>query len=166
MKPTRNILAALATFASLGLANFATAAEPTRITRFDDLMAALKSGKTVRGVYDYSKCTIRSEDPNTPSEPGPSAIGGNTFATWEFFAKGMMGNANGFVSTSETVLITHRRYGYVYNYGRTKVLDDGRVEMLIEYLDAKTMEVKMHEIIDCKMSDGLTDNFGAQFFAQ
>jgi hypothetical protein len=133
----------------------------TRLPNFTTLMQALKAGKNVRGIYTYSKCFIRSEDPAVPAEPGPNAIGGNTFATWEFFEKGMMGNANGFVSTSETVLITHRRYGYIYNYGRTKILDNGDVELLIEYLDPKTFEVKMHEVIDCKMTTG----HGAEFFA-
>lgn len=139
----------------------AQADAPVRLPTFGTLMQALKAGKTVKGVYTYSRCFIRSEDPATPAEPAPNAIGGNTFVTWEFFEKGMMGNANGFVSTSETVLITHRRYGYIYNYGRSKIFDNGNVELLIEYLDPKTFEVKMHEVIDCKMSPG----GGAAFFA-
>jgi hypothetical protein len=141
-------------------------AAPEILPNFEGLMSALKQGRAVKGVYTYSKCFIRNEEPNStePPSPAPNAIGGNTFQTWEYFAPMMMGNPNGFVSTSDTVLVVHRKYGYIYNYGRVKVLDDGRVEILVEYLDAKTMDVKMHEIIDCRISDGRDAN-GAVFYA-
>jgi hypothetical protein len=152
--------------AAAAISSSVALASPQLLPSFDALMTALKSGSVVKGVYTYSKCTIRNEDPNStePPSPAPNAIGGNTFQTWEYFAPMMMKNPNGFVSTSESVLITHRKYGYIYNYGRTKVLDDGRVELLIEYLDVKTMEVKMHEIIDCRISNGADSN-GAAFYA-
>lgn len=155
------------TLAILGLfySTFANA-NPLLLRTFPELLDALKSGRQVKGVYTYSKCFLRNETPNSTEPPvsAPNAIGGNTFQTWEYFAPMMMGNPNGFVSTSETVLVSHRKYGYIYNYGRTKVLDNGNVELLIEYLDAKTMEIKMHEIIDCRITNG-TDEFGAAFYA-
>jgi hypothetical protein len=156
----------LVSMAVAAISSSVAMASPQILPTFDALMTALKSGNVVKGVFTYAKCTIRNEDPNSTEPPSaaPDAIGGITFQTWEYFAPMMMRNPNGFVSTSESVLITHRKYGYIYNYGRTKVLDDGRVEVLVEYLDVKTMEVKMHEIIDCHISNGADGN-GAAFYA-
>ncbi len=157
----RRLLFAIAawSFQSLAIAN------PTLLPNFDSLLGALRSGRVVKGVYTYAKCTLRPEDPNTPATPAPNAIGGNTFQTWEYFAPYLMGNPNGFLSTSETVFVSHKRYGYINNYGRTKITDNNTVEILIDYLDPKTFDVKMHEIIDCQISNG-HDGHGAAFYAQ
>lgn len=130
------------------------------VTDFASLMTALKEGKEVRAVFHYAQCRLVVDGKESKS---PDAIGGMTIGTFEYFAASAIGNAKAFVTTSETVLISHPSRGYVYNYVKLKVYEDNAVDIVARYLDPATFAVVMDEIFHARMSTS-TENRGAYFF--
>ncbi len=131
---------------------------------FDELMTALKEGKTVSVVIEYKKCQLISD--NEIDEKVPDAVGGMTLATWEYFAKGSVRNEKAFVVASESKLIERpREEGYVYNYVKIKVTDDNKVKVTARYLDARTFEVYMDENFFGQVDDGKNDG-AVRFFVE
>jgi len=136
-------------------------ADTSQIRDFDSLMKALKSGETVRVVIHYAQCQLISD--NEIHESAPDAIGGMTIATWEYFAKGFRGAAEAFVVASENKLIAYPKgEGYVYNYAKIRVSENGKVKLTARYIDAKTMETVMDENFFSQVNDGKND--GAVYF--
>ena len=128
---------------------------PTQITTYSDLLAALKSGARVRGVFDYGKCTILGA-------PGPDALGAMGLDTFEWFAKGVVGNAKAYIAASENKLIAYPP-GHVYDYVKVRVFEDEKVTIGVQYLDPVTFAVSVDETINCGLSDAMTER-GATFF--
>jgi hypothetical protein len=149
----------LLTSALLFAAMPARAAE--RLTDFPALMRALTGGQAVRIVLDYGKMTLLVDGQETPS---PKAIGGMEFKAWEHFAKGVVRNERAYVVSSHTVLIEIPRLGYVQNYVRVRVYEDGEVEVTARYLKGPDHEVVMDETFKGRISDGDDEN-GASFFS-
>jgi hypothetical protein len=115
-----------------------------QLKNFDELMAALKSGKQVRMVVYYNKCKLISD--NEEKEKVPDAIGGMNLGVYEYFAKEAIKNKLAFVVASESKLIENPKgEGYVYNYVKIKVSEDNKVKITAQYIDAKTFEQKMDE---------------------
>lgn len=132
------------------------------VTDFASLMAALKDGKEVRAVIHYGRCRLVTDGKESKS---PDAIGGMSFTTFEYFAAGSIGNPKAYVTTSETVLISHPSRGYVYNYVKLKVYEDTAVDVVTRYLNPSTFEVVMDEIFYGQMSTS-AENRGAYFFVE
>jgi len=127
---------------------------------FATLMQALNQGKEVRAVLHYAEFRLLVDGKETAA---PDAIGGMSFGTFEYFAAGSIGNSKAFVTTSETVLISHPSRGYVYNYVKLKVYEDNAVDLVARYLNPTTFEVVMDEIFYGQIStEG--KNRGAYFF--
>lgn len=118
--------------------------QAVQLNSFNELMRVLKNGERVRVIIDYSKCKVVF---NENEIPAPKAIGGMNFETFEFFDKGAVRNEMAFVSTSQTVLISHPSYGTVLNYVRIKIFDNDSVEITARYLDPNSYEIKMDEKI-------------------
>ena len=137
-------------------------AQPKQLHDFKALMTALRSGASVRAVIYYAQCKLLADSEEVQA---PDAIGGMELKTFEYFAPGSVHNAKGFLSTSETVLISHPRYGYVYNYVRMKVVDDGSVEIVARYLKPGTLEIVMDELFKCSISSG-DDGNGVWLYQQ
>ena len=124
--------------------------EPEQITGFKDLLDALKSGRTVRVITDYSKCKTLIDG---KEEKGPEVTGGMNINSFEYFARGSVKNERAFVSTSETPLIFHPRYGHVLNYVKIRFYEDNEIEITARYLDPKTYEIKMDETFYSTIND-------------
>ncbi len=122
-------------------------------------MSILKAGKAVRAVIYSQKCKLLIDE---KEEKAPDAIGGMKLKTFEFFAKGSVKNEKAFVTSSETMLISHPRYGFVYNCVKLRIYKDGFAEIVAGYFDPKTFEVKMDEIfyslINNSPNDGVDNN--------
>jgi hypothetical protein len=125
---------------------------PRRLTRFSDLMKAATSGSDLRAVLDYARCKLMVDG---KEEPSVKAIGGMTFTAWEFFEKGVVRNPKAYLTSSETILIAHPRYGYVYNYVKVRIYEDDAVEIIARYLKTGTMEVVMDETFLGKLGEGV-----------
>ncbi len=133
-------------------------AQPEQLKNFESLLANLKSGNTVKAIIHYSlaKLVIDGKE-----EKAPDAIGGMEFRTFEYFAKGTVRNDRAFISISETVLISHMRYGYVLNYVKLRTYEDNSLEIIARYLDPRTYEVRMEETFYSEINNGA--NSGAVY---
>jgi len=158
----RTAAVATAFFALFSLAASLGAAPPEPLRTFDAFLRALESGRTVRAVIHYARCRLVIDGKD---EKAPDAVGGMDFRTFEYFAAGSVGNPRGFVSTSETVLISHPRYGYVQNYVKVRVYEDHTVEITARYLDPKTLKIVMDETFYGSIDDGRNGG-GVALFAE
>lgn len=129
-------------FISLIVFTIIVTAQPNSITSFDDMMTSLKSGHNVNVVIHYAKTKLIMDGEESEA---PDAIGGMHINTFEYFAKGTVRNEKAFLSCSETVLINHPFYGYVFNYAKLRIYDDNSIEIIAQYVDPKTYEIKMDE---------------------
>ncbi len=128
----------------------AASAGTEQITSFDGLMETLKSGGRVRAVFQYAHCRLVIGRDTTEA---PEAVGGMDLATFEYFAPKSFGNAQAFVSASQTSLIA-RRGKHVYNYVKLKLFQDGRAEITARYLEPPKMKIKMDETFIGQLNDG------------
>lgn len=157
----RNILLPVLLAALAALAAAAAAPRPERLATYDAFLAALESGRTVKAVIHYARCRLVVDG---KEEKAPDAVGGLEFRTFEAFAAGSVGNPKGFVSASETVLISHPRYGYVQNSVKVRVFEDHAVEIIARYLDPKTLKIVMDETFHGTIDDGRNGG-GVSLFA-
>jgi hypothetical protein len=132
----------------------------TLLKNFDELMNALKAGKSVKTVIYYGKCNLFSDGVEKPESP--NAIGGMRLDTYEYFDSSVFKNkVPSFVTSSQTVLINHSFYGYVYNYVKVKVRIDQTVEITARYLKPRKFSSKfkvvMDEMFKGKIYDGTND---------
>jgi hypothetical protein len=154
-------LAALALGTAI-LTRAVAAAPPERLTTFDAFLSALQAGRTVKAVIHYARCRLVVDGKD---ERAPDAVGGMEFRTFEYFAAGAVRNEKAFVSASETVLISHPRYGYVQNYVKVRVYEDHAVEIVARYLDPRTLKAVMDETFHGTIDDGRNGGGVALFAA-
>lgn len=128
----------------------AAAAKPLK--SFDKLFTALTTGQDVRAVIHYGETTLVVDG---KEEEAPDAIGGMDLWPYEYFPKGMVRNDHAYVSCSESSLIYHPSYGHVYNYVKLRVYADQSVQIMAQYLDPKSFEVKMDETFKGKIGEGI-----------
>ena len=126
-------------------------AQQHQIKNFDQLLLALRNGTEVRAVIEYGLCKLIADSVETKS---PDAIGGLSLSTFEYFATMSVRNPKAFVSSSQTVVISHPRYGHVLNYVRLKIFDDNNVEIIARYLSPTTYQVVMDETFYGSISSG------------
>ncbi|NMB81677.1 MAG: hypothetical protein GYA14_07640 [Ignavibacteria bacterium] len=137
---------------------FISLAQENQLKDFNRLLSSIKSGAEVRTIIHYSLAKLVIDG---KTEQAPDAIGGMNLNTFEYFAIGSVRNDKAFVSASETVLISHPRYGYVLNYIKLRIYEDNTVEIIARYLDPKTYEIKMDEIFYGEINNG--SNNGAVY---
>lgn len=157
----------IGTLLFLLIISYSSSFAQTQLKNFDQLMAALKAGKTVKAVIYYAKCDLYSE--GKKEDKSPDAIGGMSFSTYEYFDSSVFkGRMPSFVTTSQTVLIAHPRYGYVQNYVKIKVRIDNTIEITARYLKQRKLSSKykvvMDETFKGKINDGGNDA-AVMFFA-
>ena len=140
----------------------------TSIQNFEQLMVALKSGKSVKAVIYYGKCKLFSDGKEEPESP--NAIGGMKLDTYEYFDSTVFkGKVPSFITTSQTLLINHPKYGYVYNYVKIKIKIDNNVEITARYLKPRKFSSKfkivMDETFKGKIFDGKNEG-AVSFFVE
>jgi hypothetical protein len=141
--------------APLLLAALLAAPAPQRLSSYEDLFRAARSGREIRTVIEYAKTTITVDG---KEEPAPDATGGMTFANWEQFAAGVIRNPLAYLVSSETHLINHPRHGHVYNYVRLRIYSDNKVEITAQYLKPGSFEVLMNQVYRGAISNGRDKN--------
>lgn len=128
----------------------------TQLKSFDELMTALKAGKNVKAVIYYGKCKLFSE--GVEEAESPNAIGGMNFDTYEYFDSSVFkGKRPSFVTTSETILINHRFYGYVNNYVKIKINIDNTAEIIAQYLKNRKFSAKYKVVMDETFKGAIND---------
>lgn len=129
---------------------------------FKELLAALKEGREVRVVISYAQCRLVIDSAETKS---PEAIGGMTLSPFEYFAPMSINNPKAFITSSQTVLISHAKRGHVYNYVKLKIFDDNSVEITARYLHPSTFEILMDEKFHCTIAQA-EEASGVRLFAR
>ena len=127
-------------------------AQSKKLDSLDDVMKALESGDYVRIVFYYKKCKLISD--NEEVTRVPDAIGGMTIETFEYFAEKSIGNKEAYLSASKSVLINHPSQGIVYNYAKVRIYADGKIRLIVQYIDPKTLEIKMDESFYTNIGEG------------
>lgn len=130
------------------------------IQNFDQLMTALKAGKSAKVVIYYGKCKLFSDGKEEPESP--DAIGGMRLDTYEYFDSSVFkGRVPSFITSSQTILINAPGYSYVYNYVKIKIRMDNTVEITARYLKPRRFSSKykilMDETFKSKIYDGSND---------
>jgi len=87
----------------------------------------------------------------------------NIFNYRGYHEKGVVRNDKAYISCSETVLINHPFYGYVYNYVKLRIYEDDSVEIIAQYVDPQTYEIKMDEKFLTIFNNG-TNEGGIYFY--
>ena len=142
-----------------------TIAAQTALHNFDEVMTALKAGKSVKAVIYYGKCKLFSD--GVEEKESPNAIGGMKLDTYEYFDTSVFKNkVPSFVTSSQTVLINQYYYGYVYNYVKIKVKTDNSVEIVARYLRPRKFSSKFKVVMDETFKGQINDgkNDGAVSF--
>ncbi len=132
-------------------------AKSTQIINFNELMASLKTGEKVRLVIHYGNCKLYE---NFIESKSPDAIGGMEITNFEYFAPNSVKNDKGFLVVSESQLISHPRYGFVLNYIKIRIDDDGKVKITAQCINPKNYEVKMDETFQTEISKKAAENGG------
>jgi len=127
------------------------AAQTRQLKTFDQLMFALRTGSEVRAIITYARCRLVIDSVETKA---PDAVGGMSISTFEYFAPNSVRNSKGFVTASQSVLISHPRYGQVYNYVKMRIYEDNTVEINARYLNPTTYLILMDETFYGKISAG------------
>ncbi len=145
---------------SIGFASYTQG--QSRVEDFQTLMNHLNTGKAARAVFDYAKCDLKIDGKD--SDYKPQAIGGMSIDVYEYFAKGAVRNDRAYVVFSENKLIENPiGEGYVYNYAKVRVYEDGEVIIYVRYLDPMDYSVKMDESFRTSIKTA-TNDAGASFF--
>ncbi len=139
-------------------------AQGKQITDFETLMKTLNTGGQVRVVIEYGKCQLIVD--NEIQKESPNAISGLNIDTYEFFArKTVRNNEKAFLVFSENKLIQNPKgKGYVYNYGKVRIDEDGEVKITVSYVDPLTLEETMTEKFFTIINNG--KNSGALYIFQ
>lgn len=137
-------------------------AQKKQIINFGMLLESINKGEEVYAVIHYAKCTLIIDSVETEA---PDAIGGMPLSTFEYFAPKSINNPKGFLTSSQNILITHRKRGFVYNYVKIKIFDDNTVEINAKYLLPSTLEVVMDETFYTEINDG-NNNKGLYLYAK
>jgi hypothetical protein len=74
--------------------------------------------------------------------------------SFEYFAAKTIGNEKAFLASSETLLIHHSRYGYVFNYVKIRIFENNQTEVFARYLDPVSYEVKMDDVFYSEINNG------------
>ncbi len=131
-----------ATIFTLIIISISAEAGTRQLTDFEQLWSALQSGVSVRAVIYYGECKLLIDG---KEESAPAAVGGVELWPYEYFPAMLMGNPRAFISVSETRLISHPKRGYVYNYVKLRIYEDGEVEIQARYLKPKSLKITMDE---------------------
>ena len=137
---------------------FCLMASTIQLNSFEELMEALEHGEEVRVVVHYGDCQLISG--NEIKERVPDAIGGMGINVFEYFAKMSVGNEKAFLAFSHTSLINYG--GYIYNYAKFKVMEDGKVKITAQYANPGSFDLEMDENFFSTINNG--KNEGAVYF--
>ena len=108
---------------------------------FEEIKTLLFDGKHVRLIFDYQRLSHYINE--KLQAQAPNAVSGVDIEDFEYFGVNVTGNPIPYIATSSAVLITHARYGVIYNYGKIRIYQDDRIEIGIIYIDKKTSEIKL-----------------------
>jgi hypothetical protein len=140
------------------------AAQPKPLGSAAEILSALKAGGQVRVVLHFKDMKLVNE--KGEAEKSTDAFSAMILEPYEYFAVGAIGNPVGYLASSHASLIRHARYGYIYDYVKVSVYDNGQVKILVQYLSPTTFELKMEETFTTEVASGSNAGQAAFFRVQ
>jgi hypothetical protein len=138
-------------------------AQNSPLLTFEELLETFKRGYDVRGTFYYAKCDFYVDEKKV--ENAPDIVGGMNIDVFEYFGRNAARNSKAFITFYENKMIENPvGSGYVYNYVKVRVYEDGNVSINIRHVDPLTLENKMQERFETKLYDGNSKAAGAYFF--
>ncbi len=142
-----NIIKSALVFLLLANCSFS---QKKKLESFSALYDNLTTGENVTAVIEYGKASLISDSGKSKSI---DAIGGMKLLPFEYFPKMSVRNEKAFIACSESVLISHPRYGFVINFVKIRFYDDDSVEIIAKYLDPLTYSIKMEELFKTRINN-------------
>lgn len=133
-----------------------------QLTNYDQIMKSLMNGDIVRVIIRYGECDLMID--GVKMESSPNATGGMSLDTFEWFSAGLFGKNPAYVAASKSVLIENPMgEGYVYNYVKIRIYENGHVNVIARYLDPENHEILMDEtfetVVNNRKNKGAADFF-------
>ena len=143
------------------------AGTPMQLSSYKEITTAMLVGQPVYSVYDYRHCQLYVG--GQPPKPGPDSLGRDELTTFELH-RPAPGKPRGFVESSGSKLVWISFNGarqHVESFGRTRLYDDGQVELVAGFLDPLTV-VSKTQMLFCQLdTEGKGASAGgAAFFWQ
>ena len=132
-----------------------------QLTSYKQIMKSLMKGEIVRVIIRYGECDLIID--GTKKESSPNAAGGMSLETFEWFSAGLFA----YTAASKNVLIENPiGEGYVYNYVKIRIYENGQVTVIARYLDPVNYKVIMEEtfetIVNNRKNKGVADFFAVK----
>ena len=136
-----------------------------QLTSYKQIMKSLMKGEIVRVIIRYGECDLIID--RTKKESSPNATGGMSLETFEWFSAGLFGKNPAYTAASKSVLIENPiGEGYVYNYVKIRIYENGQVTVIARYLDPVNHKVIMEEtfetIVNNRKNKGAADFFAVK----
>lgn len=118
---------------------------------YKEVRNALSIGNKLRAVVHYDKMNLYVDGVKVKS---PNVTTGLGIENYEHFERESVGNDLAYIATSNTQLISHPKFGVLYNYGKIRIFEDETIEIEMKYLDPVTYKVITQELFNSTLSSG------------
>merc|ERR1719387_1759506 len=110
-----------------------------RLTTYDAVIAAAKSGAMIRMINEYGLCDYPG------GQAGPNATGGTNVGTFEFFNDPRFGPTQWLSFSASELIKNYQGKGYVFDFVRSRVFPNGSVQTEAQYIEPDYKTVTMDE---------------------
>lgn len=132
--------------------------ESRSLLSYDEVKDALNNGNKLRIIMDYKGMNFYF---NNTVEPSPDEKSGFDLNDYQYFARMAIGNPLEFIITSFTILVVHPTYGPIYDYGKIRMYENGKFELIVYFLNAAD-----YKIIEYKSFNTTIDAGHVKFYQQ
>lgn len=122
------------------------------LNHYSALSDALAQGHEVRAILQLGECHTESKHAAKMNDHR----GGMNFTQFNQYAISQDGKMIPIIATSVNMLVHSEKYGPVFNYVRLRVLEDGRVTLLSEFLQPQNYSVLSTTTFECNINKGIT----------
>lgn len=138
-------------------------AQTVKLTSFQELKKALEAGQTLKVVIHFANCHAIGADKKTEASPG--IVSGFTIGSFDFFPKNSARNSKGFISLASGYMNeTLPGKGYMHNFLRLKIFEDGKVAITTSQINPLTFENDSWELYDAQMFNGEMNQAGVYIY--
>ncbi|CAF1004043.1 unnamed protein product [Brachionus calyciflorus] len=132
--------------------------ESRSLLKYEEVKQALNNGHKLRIVMDYKDMNFYFNDTLTPS---PDEKSGFDLNDYQYFARNAIGNPKEFIITSFTIMVVHPRYGPIFDYGKIRMYEDEKFELIVYFLNAAD-----YKVIEYKSFNTTLDAGHVRFYQQ
>ena len=124
---------------------------------------ALETGRTLKVIIHFGNCHAIGTDKKAEDSPG--IVTGFTVGSFDFFPKNSARNSKEFISlVSGNMNETLPGKGYVYNFLRLKIFEDGKVAITTSQINPLTFENDSLGLYEAQMFAGEAEEAGVYIY--